>query len=111
MARTPAPTRESVPEKYRAIFDELVRERGGPPTGGPGSVTLNSPEMAKRANHLSAYLRQESGLPAKIQELAMLTTARELDCQYIWNAHAASGRREGLSDALVDAMRLFGKFE
>ena len=105
MARTPAPTRESVPEKYRDLFDELVRERGGPPTGGPGSVTLNSPEMAKRANHLSAYLRQESGLPAKVQELAMLTTARELDCQYIWNAHAASGRREGLSDALVDAMR------
>jgi 4-carboxymuconolactone decarboxylase len=35
----------------------------------------------------------------------MLTTARELDCQYIWNAHAASGRRAGLSDALVDALR------
>jgi 4-carboxymuconolactone decarboxylase len=35
----------------------------------------------------------------------MLTTARELDCQYIWNAHAASGRQAGLSDALVDAMR------
>jgi len=105
MARTPAPTRESVPEKYRALYDEVVRERGGPPTSGPGSVTLNSPEVAKRTNHLSAYLRQESGLPAKIQELAMLTTARELDCQYIWNAHAASGRREGLSDALVDAMR------
>ena len=28
-----------------------------------------------------------------------------MDCQYIWNAHAASGRREGLSDALVDALR------
>ncbi len=105
MARTPVPTRESVPEKYRALYDEVVRERGGPPTSGPGSVTLNSPEVAKRTNHLSAYLRQESGLPAKIQELAMLTTARELDCQYIWNAHAASGRQAGLSDALVDAMR------
>jgi len=105
MARTPVPTRESVPEQYRALYDEVVSERGGPPTSGPGSVTLNSPEVAKRANHLSAYLRQESGLPAKIQELAMLTTARELDCQYIWNAHAASGRRWGLSDALVDAMR------
>jgi 4-carboxymuconolactone decarboxylase len=34
----------------------------------------------------------------------MLTTAWELDCQYIWNAHAASGRRAGLSDALVDAL-------
>jgi len=105
MARLPAPTRESVPEKYRDLFDEVVKERGGVPTGGPGSVTLNSPEVAKRTNHLSAYLRQESGLPAKIQELAMLTTARELDCQYIWNAHAAAGRKAGLSDALVDAMR------
>ena len=105
MARLPAPTRESVPEKYRDLFDEVVKERGSIPTGGPGSVTLNSPEVAKRTNHLSAYLRQESGLPAKIQELAMLTTARELDCQYIWNAHAAAGRKAGLSDALVDAMR------
>ena len=105
MARIPAATRESVPEQYRDAFDEVVQERGGVPTGGPGSVTINSPEVAKRTNHLSAYLRQGSGLPAKIQELAMLTTARELDCQYIWNAHAAAGRQAGLSDALVDAMR------
>jgi 4-carboxymuconolactone decarboxylase len=105
MARVPAPTRESVPENQRAAYDEIIRQRGSPVQGGPVSVLLNSPEMAKRASHLSAYLRRESTLPAKIQELAMLTTARELDCQYIWNAHAASGRRAGLSDALVDAMR------
>ena len=105
MARLSPVTRESVPEKYRDLFDEVVKERGGIPTGGPGSVTLNSPEVAKRTNNLSEYLRQGSGLPDKIQELAMLTTARELDCQYIWNAHAAAGRRAGLSDALVDAMR------
>ena len=35
----------------------------------------------------------------------MLTTARAMDCQYIWNAHAASGRRAGLSDELVDCLR------
>ena len=105
MARMPAPTRESVPEQYRSVFDDVVQSRGGPPTSGPGSVTLNSPEVAKRCNDLSEYLRGGSGLPGKVQELAMLTVARELDCQYIWNAHAASGRREGLSDALVDAMR------
>jgi 4-carboxymuconolactone decarboxylase len=28
-----------------------------------------------------------------------------MDCQFIWNAHAARGRREGLSDALVNALR------
>ena len=105
MARIPLPTRESVPEQYRSVFDEVVQSRGGPPTSGPGTVTLNSPEAAKRCNHLSEYLRGGSGLPAKVQELAMLTVARELDCQYIWNAHAAAGRREGLSDALVDAIR------
>jgi hypothetical protein len=35
----------------------------------------------------------------------MLVTARELNCQHIWNAHAMSGRRAGLSDALVNALR------
>ena len=105
MARIPIPTRESVPEQYRSVFDEVVQSRGGPPTSGPGTVTLNSPEAANRANHLSEYLRRESGLPTKIQELAMLTVARELDCQYIWNAHAASAKAEGVPAAVVDAIR------
>ncbi len=105
MARIPVATRESVPEAHQATFDELVAARGGPVASGPVSVLINSPEMAKRAGRLSAYLRQESTLPSKIQELAMLVTARERDCQYIWNAHAASGRAAGLSDALVDALR------
>ena len=35
----------------------------------------------------------------------MLVTARELDCQYIWNAHAASARESGVGNATVDALR------
>jgi len=35
----------------------------------------------------------------------MLVTARELDCQYIGNAHAASARERGVSHATVDALR------
>ena len=65
----------------------------------------NSPKIAKRAMHLSAYLRNESTLPKKIQELAMLIAAHDMDCQYIWNADAASGRRAELSDGLVDALK------
>lgn len=105
MARIPTATRESVPDNQRAIYDEIITERGGPIESGPVSVLINCPEIAKRGSHLSAYLRQESTLPAKVQELAMLITAREQDCQYIWNAHAAAGRSAGLSDALVDALR------
>ena len=35
----------------------------------------------------------------------MLVTARELDCQHIWNAHAASARQAGVRNETVDALR------
>ena len=35
----------------------------------------------------------------------MLVTARELDCQHIWNAHAGSARKAGVRGELVDALR------
>ena len=106
MARIPQVTRESVPEKYRAAFDEVVEARNGivPPTG-PFFVLLNSPEMCRRVWSVIDYIWNESTLPKNIQELAMLVAAREFDCQYIWNAHAPAARGTGLSDALVDALR------
>jgi len=89
MARTPMVTRDRVPEQLRAAFDAETATSGGVVATGPGSVMINSPEMRQRANHLVDYLRNASTLPKKIQELAMLTTARAMDCQFIWNAHAA----------------------
>lgn len=105
MARTPIVTRDQVPEKYREAFDHEVAISRGAIENGPGSVMINSPEMRKRANHLVFYFRQESELPQKIQELAMILTARDKDCQYIWFAHAARARQEGISDEFVDALR------
>ena len=107
MARIPAATRESVPETQRDAYDQIIGERGGShPAGGPIAIMINVPEITKRGEHLRAYLRgEESSLPLKARELAMLVTAREWDCPYIWYAHAALGRRSGLSDALVDGLR------
>jgi 4-carboxymuconolactone decarboxylase len=82
-----------------------VQSRGGVPRSGPASVMINSPEACRRAFHFSEYLRNESTLPKHVQELAMLVTAREMDCQYVWNAHAASGKQSGLSAGLVEAIR------
>jgi hypothetical protein len=105
MARTPIVTRDQVPEQLRAVFDSETAGSGGVTASGPGSVMINSPEMRRRANYLVSYLSDESSLPKKIQELAMLTTARAMDCRYIWNASRCSGgRQQGLSDALVDAL-------
>ena len=106
MARTPAVTRESIAEDQRAAFDEVVQQRGGLPTGGPGSVILNAPEVAKHALGLAGFLRSDSSsLAPRIRELGMLLAARENDCQYIWNAHAPSARAAGLRDDIVDALR------
>jgi 4-carboxymuconolactone decarboxylase len=66
---------------------------------------VHVPQAARWATGLNRYLRDESSLPKKTQELAMLVTARELDCQHIWNAHAASARQAGVSGTLVEALR------
>ena len=105
MARLPFVARDMVPEEFRAAFDQLTAETGGTITTGPGSITLNSPEMALRRASLTSYLRFESTFSKRIQELAIITTARAMDCQYVWNAHAPAARREGVGDALVDAIR------
>src|SRR5436853_3146313 len=105
MARLPVATRESVPESQRDIFDQMVKELGAVPRYGPGSVVIHVPKAHLWATGLNHYLRDESSLPKKIQELAMLVTARELDCQHIWNAHAASARKAGVRSEIVDALR------
>ncbi len=104
MPRLPRPRREDFDEELRRVFDEVSGDGPGS-GGGPMSILANSPEMARRAVPLFNYVRNESSLPWKVRELAMLVTARALDCQYIWNAHAALGREAGLSDELVDSLR------
>ena len=105
MARLPIATRESIPQDQREAFDEIVQRLGSVPQYGPGSVMIHVPEASRLATGLNDYLRNHSSLPKKIQELAMLVTAREMDCQHIWNAHAGSARGAGVPDGLVDGLR------
>lgn len=105
MARIPAGAKDTVPPQFRDAFDQAVERIGGPAAGGPWPVVLNSPELALRRIQLADYLRKECTYSKKIQELAILIAVRAMDCRYAWNAHAASASREGLSDALVDAIR------
>jgi 4-carboxymuconolactone decarboxylase len=63
------------------------------------------PEMAQRLEALRTYLRDEKSLPQQLQELVMLTVAREMDCAFIWYAHAAAARQAGVRDDIVDCLR------
>ena len=103
--RTPILTRDQVPEELREAFDHETANSGGVVDSGPGSAMINSPEMRRRSNYLVNYLRDESSLPKQVQELVMILTARNMDCQYIWHAHAARARLQGISDEFVDNLR------
>ena len=108
MARLTPATRDSVPEQQRNIFDEIVGS-GSPPANGTCSTASHVAATAHRASALNQYLRDGSSLPQKIQEWAMLVTAREMDCQYVWNAHAASAKAAGVNPEIVDALREEGE--
>ena len=105
MPRVPAATRDSVPEDQRSEFDQMVETLGAVPPYGPGSVMIHVPKAHQMATALNDYLRRGSSLSDKVLELAMLVTARETDCQHIWNAHAGAARTAGVPDAVVDALR------
>lgn len=105
MARLPVATKDSIPQNQQGAFEEIVGGSGSAPRHGPGSVLAHVPELSKRATALNQYLRNDSSLPKRVQELTMLVTAREMDCQHIWNAHAASARQAGVSDDIIDALR------
>jgi 4-carboxymuconolactone decarboxylase len=105
MARIPLATRERIPVQEQAAYDAFIQSRGGRPNIGPYSLIAHMPEMAQRLEALRTYIRGEASLPQKLQELVMITVAREMGCAFIWYAHAAAAREAGVRDDIVDRIR------
>ena len=105
MARIPLVTREQVAEKEQPAYDAFMQARAGRANIGPYTLLLHMPEMAQRLEALRTYLRDEKSLPQKLQELVMISVAREMSCAFIWYAHAAAARQAGVRDDIVDSIR------
>src|SRR5256885_11244042 len=101
MARIALVTREQIAEKDKPAYDAFMQSRAGRPNVGPYSLLLHMPEMAQRLEALRLYLRGEPSLSPKLQELVMISVAREMNCAFIWYAHAAAARQAGVRDAVV----------
>jgi len=82
---------------YRAIA-------GGPRGGvrGPFNALLRSPELADRVQKVGEYLRFDSSLPARLNELAILINARFWGSKYEWYAHRPLAEKGGLAPAIAD---------
>jgi 4-carboxymuconolactone decarboxylase len=105
VARIPQVTRDDVPEREKTAYDEFIKSRGSRPNVGPYSLLLHMPEMAQRLEALRTYIRSEASVPQKLQELVMIAVAREMDCAFIWHAHAAAARQAGVRGDIVDNIR------
>ena len=78
----------------------------GPRAGanGPFNVLLRSPEMGDIAQQFGASMRFKSSIPPKLNEMAIIITARHWTSQYEWYAHHRAALAAGLSPAIADAI-------
>ncbi len=105
MARIPTVTPNNFSESEKPEVERFLGKRGVFPDVGPYSVMLHIPAVAEKVDWLRRYLRDEPSLPQPVQELVMITVAREMDCVYIWHAHSVTARKNGVSGDVVDNMR------
>ena len=70
------------------------------PLGGPFNVWLRSPGVGNIIQELGAEIRFRSSLPSKLNELAIIVTARHWTCQYEWFAHHRLALEAGLDPAI-----------
>jgi 4-carboxymuconolactone decarboxylase len=70
------------------------------PLGGPFNVFLRSPDIGNIIQSLGAAIRFRSSLPPKLNELAIIITARQWTSQYEWFAHHRLALEAGLDPAV-----------
>jgi 4-carboxymuconolactone decarboxylase len=93
---------EMTPAQRTMIEHLYSGDRGG--ATGPFNVLLRSPEMGDLAQQFGASLRFHSSLPRKLNEMAILLTARYWMAQYEWSAHRKAAADAGLSESIIQAI-------
>jgi 4-carboxymuconolactone decarboxylase len=72
---------------------------------GPYNFLLRSPEFAMRWRHMADYLRFDTSLPLRLNELAILIQARFWTAQFEWWGHYPLALRAGLPQSVADDLR------
>ncbi len=104
--RLPLPKRGDLDEAGKRHYDRVAAP-GASIAGlqGPSGIGLYSPKAAEHARALNRYLRFEAGFAPRIREIAILTTAREMDSQFEWAAHEPEALKEGVEPRVIDVIK------
>ena len=96
---------DALPDAVKPLADDILKVSSAG-LGGPYSALLRSPDMARRCFDLLDYLRFKTTVIKRLNEFAILIQARISNAQYEWWAHATIARKAGLSDAVIEDLRV-----
>src|SRR6202162_2238563 len=87
----------------RSVADAIM---SGPRKGmrGPFNAWLRSPELADRLQKVGEYVRFNTSLDKRLNEMAIIMTAQYWGSQYEWYAHAPLAIKAGLDPEVVAAL-------
>ena len=84
-------------------IESMLDERGG--LAGPFNAWMHRPDLGIVAQRLGERLRFHGTLPSAAREIAILTVGAKWMAEYEWWAHSRIARREGVSNATIEAVR------
>ena len=87
--------------QLKAVRDLAGGLRGRFNPNGPNAALLRSPELMERTQKVGEYLRYKSSIPVRLNEFAILITAREWTAQTEWHAHHPLALEAGLDPAVA----------
>jgi 4-carboxymuconolactone decarboxylase len=98
--RFPTLTPDQMTPAQRKVADAIL---AGPRKGlgGPFNTWLRSPELADKLQQVGEHLRFHSSVPPKLNEFAILITARAWDADYEWSAHYPLAIKAGLQPSVA----------
>ena len=103
--RLPLLKPEELDATARKTYEEAAAGTSLAGLQGPAGVQLYSPRTTAHLRALNRYLRFEAGFSPRIREIAILTTAREMDSQFEWVAHEPEALKQGVPPAVIDAIK------
>ena len=98
----PIPLDKMSPAQRKVAEDIMAGPRGG--LRGPFNAWLRSPVLADRLQKVGEYIRFDTSLDKRINEMAIIMTAQAWGSQYEWYAHAPLALKAGLDPAIVTAI-------
>ncbi len=98
----PLTLEQLTPEQETMVQDLLAGTRTS--LSGPFNALLRSPEMGNHAQKLGEYVRFKTSVPRRLNEMAILMTARFWSSQYEWYAHKSLALEARLDPAVIDGI-------